>query len=186
MFYRIISGLIIMSAGIACALVSVSGSENSDRFIAKVAVVDVEDILQHSLAIQQIQQSIADLNKNMQNNLIEQEMELKRLEESLIEEKGRISDGLFAEKQQAFNIKVSELQANANKQKFLLDQTHSKAVAKVHDKVIEIIRLLAQKYKFNIVLQSSQVLFVHKELNITTDVIAELNKTLPQIEIPEL
>jgi Skp family chaperone for outer membrane proteins len=163
-----------------------STEQNSDKFVARVAVVDIEAILQHSLAIQQIQKSISQMNQNIQNTLIEREIELKRLEELLISEKDKVSEQLFLQKQQDFNNKVSQLQSDVNKQKMLLDQTHSKAVQQVHDKVIDIIRLLSQKYRFNIVLPSSQILFVSKELNITADVIAELNAILPNVELTNL
>ncbi|NDA90581.1 MAG: OmpH family outer membrane protein, partial [Alphaproteobacteria bacterium] len=60
---------------------------------------------------------------------------------------------------------------------------HSQAIEVVHQKTISIIGDLAKKYSLDIVLPTSQVLYVKSELNITPEVISKLNNDLKEVPI---
>ena len=64
-----------------------------------------------------------------------------------------------------------------------LEEAHSEAIAQVHKSTIEVITELAKQYGFNIVLPSSQVLFVESDMNITLQVITKLNERLSTVDV---
>ena len=64
-----------------------------------------------------------------------------------------------------------------------LEQAHGEAMGMVHQTIVEIIGDLAKKHGFNLVLPSSQVLFVDNELNLTLEVITNLNNRLKTVEV---
>lgn len=160
-----------------------SGNEAKRDFAVKIAVVDVEAIFEHSVAVKDLKEKINKINSSIQEEMSAKERDLKKAEEELIKQKGIISENDFQEKVTDFNKKVSKAQQLLQSRKASLDQAHSQAISAVHNASISIISELAKKYGFNIVLPSSQVLHVSNDLNITLEVITMLNNNLKTIEL---
>lgn len=152
-------------------------------FKVRVAIVDVQMILEQSLAIADIKRSINAISEKIQIEINANEVELKKLEQDLFNKKNLLSENNFKEEARRFSIKVSEVQKYMQNKKASLEQAHSNAVRKVHDTTIEIIREQAKKLGFNLVLPSSQILFAGEELNITSGVLSQLNLNLTKVDI---
>ncbi len=152
-------------------------------FNSKIAVVDVESILEHSLAIHHIKKTILKISDQIQQDFTEKEIELKSIEHDLIKRKNSINEQEFNLEVTEFNKKVSNVQQQMQYKKINLEQSHAKAMSIVHNKTIDIIGKLLTKYGFDIALPSTQVLFVKNDLNITLEVISELNQILPEVDV---
>ncbi len=162
---------------------SLPQSSTTSSFEVRVAIVDVQSILEHSAAIQSIRQSIEVISKNIQQEISKKETELKVVEEELVKKRSSLTQEAFDKEVAKFNKLVSEAQKNMQKKKSRLEQAHSEAVGRVHKATYSIISELSKKNKFNLVLPSSQVLFAKTELNITVEVIALLNERLQTIKV---
>ena len=162
--------------------ISVLASEEK-KFEAKVAVVDVESILEHSLAIQHIKKSIKLISDQIQSEMSDKEVKLKEVEAELIKERGVLDSEEFEKKVSVFNKKVSEIQQEMQRKRNALEQAHAAAISEVHNNTISVISDLSKKYKFNIVFPSTQVLYVENDLNITLEVISNLNERLKKVEV---
>jgi len=154
-----------------------------NKFVAKTAVVDVESILEHSTAIAHIKKSINIISDHIQGELSVKENDLKIIEADLIKQRGILSEKEFNNKVAEFNKKVSVTQQEMQHKKSVLEQTHAEALAEVHKNTIIVISDLSKKYGFNIVFPSTQVLFVENDLNITLEVIKNLNERLKSVEV---
>ena len=154
-----------------------------DKFIAKAAVVDVESILEHSLAIAEIKKSINIISDRIQGELSAKESDLKIIEAELIQKQGTLSEEEFNSMVAAFNKKVSATQHEMQYRKSALEQAHSAALAEVYQNTTVVISELSKKYGFNIVFPSAQVLFIENDLNITLEVITLLNERLKTVEV---
>ncbi|MBA2629332.1 MAG: OmpH family outer membrane protein [Rickettsiaceae bacterium] len=154
-----------------------------NKFVAKAAVVDVESILEHSLAIKHVKKSINEISDKIQRELTEKEINIKSIEAELIKQRGVLSEEKFNLKVLEFNKKVSQTQKEMQSKKNALEEAHSEAIAQVHKSTIEVITELAKQYGFNIVLPSSQVLFVESDMNITLQVITKLNERLSTVDV---
>ena len=166
-----------------------SDKENNrinNKFEAKIAVVDIEAIFEHSIAIKDLKNVISKLSENIHNEIIAKEKELQGMEEQIKKDKENLSEEEFTIKIQKFNEMVSQAQALFQKRKNKLEQAHNSAISTVHQASIKIIKELSKKHEFNIVLPSRQVLFVNNELNLTNKVISELNERLDKININQL
>ena len=172
---------VFLILGIALKL-SVSFA-NTEQFVGGVAVVDVQSILEHSIAVQNIRKSIDSISNDIQQEVTKEETKLKSLEEKLKEIRSSLSETAFEKEVEAFNKKVSAVQTDIHNKKSRLEHAHSQAIRKVHDTTISIIADLAKKHGFNIVLPSSQVLFITDELNLTQKVVQLLNDKLKTVEI---
>ncbi|RTK92453.1 MAG: OmpH family outer membrane protein [Rickettsiales bacterium] len=178
----------IFSLNLVCAfgvllLASIDACAEEKIFNSKIAVVDVESILEHSLAINHIKKTINNISNKIQNDFTQKEIELKEFEHELIKQRGVISEEDFNLKVVKFNKDVSVAQHKMQKKKIALEQAHSEAMAIVHKNTINVISKLSNKYGFDIVLPSAQVMFVKNNLNITLEVISELNEKLPMVEV---
>ena len=158
-------------------------AEAEDKFLAKIAVVDVESILEHSLAIKHVKKSINEISDNIEREVTEKAMNLKSIEDALIKERVALGEEKFNKKVLEFNKKVSKTQKEMQSKKSALEEAHSKAIAQVHKSTIDVITELSKQYGFNIVFPSSQVLFVESNMNITLEVITKLNERLSIVDI---
>ena len=86
---------------------SVSWAQES-KFVAKAAVVDVESILEHSLAIKHVKKSINEISDKIQRELTEKEINIKSIEAELIKQRGVLSEEKFNLKVLEFNKKVKK------------------------------------------------------------------------------
>ncbi|MGI4775895.1 MAG: OmpH family outer membrane protein [Janthinobacterium lividum] len=153
------------------------------NFEVKIAVVDVQLILENSTAIQSIKNSIDTITKDIQEYITLKETEFKKIEAELVKKQNIVSESVFKGEVDLFNAKVNETQKLIQGKKSRLEQAHSTAVAKVNEVTIEIINEFAKKYNFNVALPSSQVLFADVKLNITSEVITLLNSKLETVKI---
>lgn len=156
---------------------------SSENFNARAAVVDVESIFEHSKAILYIKKSINIISEQIQNELSSKEIKLKQAEAELIEKRGVLPKDEFDKLVADFNKKVSSTQKEMQNKKSALERAHANAIAQVHETTISVISDLSKKYKFNIVFPSSQVLFVNNSLNITHEVISNLNERLQEVKV---
>ncbi len=152
-------------------------------FDVRIAVVDIEAIFEHSIAIKDIRHKINKISNKIQKEMSERELELKKFEEEIIKQRGIISESEFNDKLVEFHRRVSSTQKLLQKRKISLDKAHTEAISAVHKNSLEIITMLAKNYGFNMVIPTTQVVYAKNDLDITMKVISELNKKLTHIEI---
>jgi outer membrane protein len=156
---------------------------NTNVFDAKIAVVDVESIFEHSKAIIYIKDSINSISAQIESEFSLKEAYLKKQEKELVEKRGVLSKDEFEKLLTKFNKNVSIVQKERQNKKLALERAHSNALSTVHKTTVNIIKTLSEKYGFNVVIPSSQVLFVDNSLNITHEVITNLNESLSQVKV---
>ncbi|HJD55541.1 MAG TPA: OmpH family outer membrane protein [Rickettsia endosymbiont of Pyrocoelia pectoralis] len=157
--------------------------DKDNNFKVRVAVVDVQSILEGSIAIKDLRNKIEKLNHKIQEDIGAKEAEFKPMEEKLINERASLSEDDFERKVNEFNAKVSHVRKEIQTKKTKLEQAHAEAMSKVHETTIIIISELAEKYNLNLVLPSAQVLYTKNNLNITSEVTFLLNERLKEVTI---
>ena len=148
-----------------------------------IAVVDVLQILERSLAVQSIKQGINEISDNIHNELSTKDIEFKRAENDLTKKKGSLPNDEFEKQVATFNQNVSKAQREVENKKRKLEHAHATAMNKVHQVTVDIIHKLAKSKKFDIALPTSQILYADNALDITKEVLEELNKTLPIVTV---
>ncbi|XVN43438.1 MAG: OmpH family outer membrane protein [Candidatus Rickettsia vulgarisii] len=176
----LITTLCIISFSIAT---HASTIKDKNKFIARIAIVDTQSVLEASVAIQSIRKSIDSISKKIQQDFLKKEAELKEMERKLHEKQASLSQDDFNNELQSFHKKVNLLQKEIQDRKTRLDQSHSKAVGKVQDVIMDIISNLAKKHDVDVVMPNTQILFSRNTLNITDELIKTLNNNLKRIEV---
>jgi Skp family chaperone for outer membrane proteins len=168
---------------IAALLCSQQAQAAENKYTARVAVVDVQSILEKSLAVQSIRKSIDQISDTIQKEMSAKELEFKGAEEAIVKKRGVLSDDAFDKEVSAFQKKVSDAQRSIQEKRTKLEQAHTEAVSKVHENTIMIIDKMSKERGFNIAIPSSQVLYAIESLNITEDVIENLNAQLKSVPV---
>ncbi|XVN41835.1 MAG: OmpH family outer membrane protein [Rickettsia endosymbiont of Argas persicus] len=154
-----------------------------DNFKVRVAIVDVQSILEGSIAIKDLRKKIEKLSQKNQDDIAMKEAEFKPMEEKLINERSSLNEEEFERKVNEFNAKVSEVRKEIQSKKAKLEQAHAEAMSKIHEATIAIISELAEKYNVNLVIPSAQILYAKNNLNITSEVTFMLNERLKEVQI---
>ncbi|MES2215076.1 MAG: OmpH family outer membrane protein [Pseudomonadota bacterium] len=176
MNFRVLFGLL----SIFCAFNSFAAESG---YQARIAIVDVQAILEKSLAVQSIRKTIEGVSEALHKEMLSREQELKQAEEVIIKKRGVIKEEEFDKEVTNFGKKVSDAQRIIQEKKAKLEQAHAEAMAKVHEATIGIIRGMSKEYGFNVALPNSNVLYATDDLNITAEVIAKLNSQLKSITV---
>jgi len=155
----------------------------TDNFDAKIAIVDIQYILENSLAIQSIRKDIERIGREIEKDMLKKEAELKKIEEALVKKRDSLKEEDFNIEVNLFNAKVSQAQQEIQSKKTRLEQAHSKAVSKVYETTIEIITDLSKKKNFNLVIPTAQILYAKDNFNITSEVIVKLNAKLTLVPV---
>ncbi|MFY9590017.1 OmpH family outer membrane protein [Rickettsia endosymbiont of Halotydeus destructor] len=154
-----------------------------DNFSVRVAVVDIQSILEGSVAIQNLRETVSRLNQKIQQDISKKEIEFKPLEENLIKERQSLSEVDFEKRVNEFNVKVSEVKKEIQARKTKLEQAHAEAMGMIHEMTITIITELAEKYDLNLVIPNTQILYARNNLNITAEVTFILNERLKNVTV---
>lgn len=153
----------------------------SKKYEARIAVVDLQAVLEKSVAIQGMNQEISNIGAGLEKIMHAKEVELKKDEENIIQKRGKVSEEEFEKEVSKFNKKLSEAQNMMQDKKTRLDRAHALGMQQVHDAIIDVIKSLTKEHDFNIVVQSSVSLYYAEGLDITEMVISRLNKKLQTI-----
>lgn len=149
----------------------------------KLAVVDLQAVLEKAIVTESFKNQREKITQSIQSELSKKEVELKKDEDNLSAKKGKISEEEFAKKVQEFNRKVSSVQKDVSEKQEKVEAALSKSFEEIQTSVAKVVNKIAKKDKINLVLPKSQVMFADDNLDITLEVITELNKTIKKVDI---
>lgn len=180
MQYRLLGLLLIISFSY---FAQAELPNKEDNFKVRVAIVDVQSILEGSMAIKNLRNKVEKINQKIQEDINIKEAEFKPMEESVMKERSSLSEDEFEKKVSEFYEKVTEVKKEIQSKKARLEQAHAEAMSKIHELTITIISELAEKYSVNLVIPSAQILYAKDNLNITSEVTFILNERLKEVQI---
>jgi Skp family chaperone for outer membrane proteins len=151
---------------------------------AVVAVIDYQRLLRESAAARSIR---AQVETQRQAYEAEVEAERERLAEAdrrLNDARDELSAEAYRERRRAFEQDVAAVQRLVQQRRRQLDEASSTAFQRIRDTVVQIIDALSDRYRFNLVLPRAEVLVFAPEIDLTAEVMAELDERLPRVDIP--
>ena len=152
-------------------------------FEASIAVIDVQAVMREALAHTQLQKELESLRGSYQKDIAAQQEAIRQAERELAEGRGKLSPEDLSRKSKAFEKQVAELQNRVQERKKTLDQAYSNAMQMFQNELVEQVSRYSKENNIEIVLRRSQVFLADRELDITKQIIDQLNKALPKIDI---
>jgi len=167
----------VVAAGLLLSPVSAFAAE------AKVAIVNTQKIMAESLAAKSIQTQLDKHRKSFQEEFSKLERDLMEKEKSLVELRSKLSPEEFEKKGQEYKDEVQRVQKMVQQRRQSLEQGANVALNELRSKVFEIVNGIAEKDQYDIVLARQNVIWTKKEMDITDAVMAQLDKSLKQVDL---
>ncbi len=149
----------------------------------KVAVVDMEQILQTAAAPKSIREQVKKIRTTYRTDVQKEETALRKANQELAQKQTLLSPEAFNEERRKFEQKVHAVQKKVQEKNLSLQKAQNQALNKVKTALSKVVITLAKNNGYSLVLRRSQTLVVADKFDITQTVITELNKALPTITL---
>ena len=156
---------------------------DSGTFNALIGVVDMKKILAQSKAYQSLVDQFENVRRKQRNTFTKQQDIIRDEESELLKKKNILSKEVYAEKVKALNVKINELKSKQQSEGKKFEIGFDRSTKKIQGALVDVLSVLANNNKLNLVLAKSQVILVGKEIDITDKAISELNKVLPKVDL---
>ena len=152
---------------------------------AVVAVLDYTHILRASDAAKDISRQIKEFRDSFRDEIQADEIRLRQVETELKRQRSVLSPAVFEKRRQEFRNQVIAAQKRGQGHKRQLDRALKLAMDKIKAVVIPIVKELTENKGFTLVVEKSQVLFANRSLDVTDEVMRELNQKLRTVAVPK-
>ena len=172
-----------MGGGLQARASGDTATEGAKLPPAVIAVIDVQKIMNESSAAKSVKEQLAARRQSYQKEVTADEQALREEEKKLMGERKTLSEEEFAKKRQAFETKVGEAQRKIQKKTQELDAAFNQALGTIKKSLGQIVAQKAADRGATLVLDRGQTVVVESSFDITTSVLEELNKQLPQVKV---
>jgi Skp family chaperone for outer membrane proteins len=161
----------------------VVSSVNATEF----ATVKVEEIIKNSTAMEKVNKDIEKKKKEIEKDLQKEEKELAEEKSSLEKEVNVLEKDVAEKKIQKFQEKVLKFQTKVRENEQTLQQANIDAVNKILGNIKSVLSEMKNekdsKYAYDMVLPTSGVVFVEKDLDVSGEVLTRLNKKYKEVKV---
>ncbi|MCG5240782.1 OmpH family outer membrane protein [Azospirillum doebereinerae] len=148
-----------------------------------IAVIDVQKIMQDSVASKGISKSFETLRETYQKEISTLEDKLRKGEDELRKQQTVLAPEALANKRRDFEKQVAEVQKTVQSRKRVLETSLNEAMAVVHKTMVEVVADISRERGANLVLARQQFVLVDTQLDVTETVLDRVNKKLPQVAL---
>ena len=148
-----------------------------------IAIIDVQRILQESLAAKNVQQQLEAQRAKFQNEIAGEEKQLRQAEQELAAARQNLTPDVLADREQQLRQRFLTVERQVQSRRKALDQAFSESMNKVRKSLLDIVSQIAGQKGANLVVVKQQALWSDRQLDITDEVLASLNKALPAVPI---
>ena len=148
-----------------------------------VAIIDLERIRQESKAGQSIEGQIGTYRSKLAEEVNRVEGELRERQRSLKDQEVLLTQEAYEKQRQKIEQDSVAYQNEYQNRRRNLDTAYLRAMERLHAGVLEILGKLIFQRGIDVVLDRRQYLVANSTLDITEDVLTELNKSLSEIPI---
>jgi Skp family chaperone for outer membrane proteins len=146
-------------------------------------IIDVQRILQESLAAKSAQQQLESQRAKFQTEIASEEDELRKAEDELTKSRDTLASDVYADREQQLRQRFLVVERHVQARRKALDQAFTDAMNKVRDGLQDVVGALAHERHLSLVLVKQQALWSDKSLDVTDEVLARLNKSLPSVSV---
>jgi len=180
-YFTIIVGLLLFFGNSIAQETKVTSKPSASG--TNIGVVDMKKILAQSKAYQSLVDQFEDVRRKHRNTFTKQEDVIRDEESELLKQKNVLSKEAYAEKVKSLGKKINELKQKQNNDAKKFELSFEKSTNKIQGALVDVLSIIANNKKLNLVLAKSQVILVGKDIDLTDDAIKELNKVLPKISL---
>ena len=148
-----------------------------------IAIVDVQRILQESLAAKSVQKQLEAQRSKFQSQIESEENSLRQTEQDLSKSHDQLPANVYADREQQLRQRFLAVERHVQARRKVLDQAFNDSMNTVRSSLLEIVDAVAHEHGANLVVVKQQTLWVDKGLDVTDEILKRLNKALPQVVV---
>ncbi len=148
-----------------------------------IAVLDIPRIMSEASVIENIDTQLKTLEENFEKDIKKREEELRNERIQLGKQKVILAPNVFAQKQEQLAKKVGKFRQEARDQARQLQRSKLVALDEVRKALIPIVRDVSSRKGANLVLETADLLFADKSLDLTEEILEELNRTFTKVDV---
>lgn len=167
------------------ALAQSAKAPDSDGFIARVGVFDINRVHQQSAAVKDIFKQIDDYRKNFDAGQKSEQDALEKANQSLKNSEAILSPEAYAAKRREFETQVVNARQVFQEHKRNLEQSRRIAMSEVEKVLSVIIREIAETNDLNLIIRQEATYLSSRSMDISTLAIETLNTRLPSVKVKE-
>lgn len=150
---------------------------------SNIGIIDVEKIIKESKAMRDIQAKIAKQQEVYQKEVSKKQEGLEAEQKKIEGKKNVLEKDAFEKEVTAFEKKVDDLKTFVDRKQNSLKKASLDGMSKVNDEVKDIISDVAKEKSLDVIIPASQVLFFKDELDVTEEVLENLNKKITKVKV---
>jgi outer membrane protein len=150
---------------------------------SRIAVLNIQQIMRDSLAAKSVKATLESQQSSFGAEMAKKEQELQKKEKELSEQRSVLSSDEFEKRVKEFRTQATAAQKEVQTKKAKLDKAFADALGEIQKSVIDIVTEQSKAKDIQAVFPTSQLLFAEPSLDITADVLTQLNKRLPKVQV---
>lgn len=123
------------------------------------------------------------MRKAFQAQVSKQEQQLRQVEQELNRQRAILAPEAFAQKRRAFSEEARKAQNDVQQQRRDLDRAFNNTKNEILKNLVIVAQAVAEAKKLNMLVEKRFVFLSAKTMDVTADVIAQLDKRLPKLKI---
>ena len=155
----------------------------SDKSHFPIVVVNMQFIVSRSTAAIQVRQELDSLKNKYGDEVKLEEVELRDLQDELGVQRSIAPPDEFAKLESDFRVRVEKLQSKVAEKNKELETILQRSIAIIQNHTVEIITNIARERKLAAVLDTSTVVLAADKINISEEVLKNLNEDMPSIDL---
>ena len=155
----------------------------SDKSHFPIVVVDMQFIVSRSTAAIQVRQELDSLKKKYGEEVKLEEQELRNLQDELGIQRPILPPDEFVQLESDFRGRVEKLQSKVAEKNKELETIMQRSIQIIQNKTVEIITNIAIERSLAAVLDTSTVVIAAGDINISEEVLKNLNENMPSIDL---
>ena len=164
----------IFGAILACAVVFSGSASAAD--VAKIGVVDFQQVIQESEAGQQVQERIQKQGRKMESDLQELGQQIEELQKQLSRDSMVMNKKKRQEKQREMEIKRYDFQSKKEEYESEFRQMQSELVGKLQAEILSIAEEIGETEGYLLIVEKNAAVYYPDSIEITDKVIKAYNE----------
>jgi len=148
-----------------------------------LGIIDMQVIEEKSTAIQKVREQLDKKAEEFKADFTKKEGYFKKKYEDLEKQKSVLSKEAFEQKNNELSKEFNDAQKKVQENRSSLDMASMEAIQQFSNTLTGVVKEEAGKIGCKVVLRKEQTLYADSALEITTQVLENLNKTLPTLTV---
>ena len=151
---------------------------------ASIGVLGIPEIMHASTAAQQVEKIIGERREKLNSDAQKEQVIWREMQQGLANERSKLSADQIRTREKELQDRITSAQRTFRDRNRIIQEAGQYGLAQIERILVSVIRQVSESHGMNIVLHRAQVALNVNEFDITEQVVAQLNKGLPTVQLP--